>query len=182
MSSVVADYYSCSYEAVEYLVGKGCREIGLINSPRSISPYKRRYEGYRDAVREFDLEPICVTSSSTAEPNNFEFGYRGAARLLDEHPGLDAIMAAVDIQGMGALRVLHERGVRCPDDVRVISLTGHSIGRMLETTMTSMEVPAIEMGEKAARMAVEAIETPAGEPPARQHLVFSPTLVVRDSA
>lgn len=182
MSSVVADYYSCSYEAIEYLVGKGCREIGLINSPRSISPYKRRYEGYRDAVREFDLEPICVTSSSTAEPNNFEFGYRGAARLLDEHPGLDAIMAAVDIQGMGALRVLHERGVRCPDDVRVISLTGHSIGRMLETTMTSMEVPAIEMGEKAARMAVEAIETPAGEPPARQHLVFSPTLVVRDSA
>ncbi len=27
-------------------------------------------------------------------------------------------------------------------------MTGHAIGRMLETSMTSMEMPAFEMGEK----------------------------------
>lgn len=182
LSSVVADYYACSYEAIHYLMEQGCTKIGLINSPRSISPYKRRYDGYRDAVREHGLESIYVTPASNMEPNNYEYGYRCATRLLDEHPDLDAIAAAVDIQGLGALRVLHERGIRCPDEVRVMSLTGHSIGRMLETTMTSMEVPALEMGQKAARMAIEAIETPEGNNAARQHLVFSPTLVVRDSA
>ena len=182
LSSVVADYYACSYEAIHYLMEKGCREIGLINSPRSISPYKRRYDGYRDAIREHGLESICVTPSSNLEPNNFEYGYRCAARLLDEHPNLDAIAAAVDIRGLGAMRVLHERGLKCPDDIRVICLTGHAIGRMLETTMTAMEIPAIEMGQKAARMAVEAIEAQGGAAAARQHLVFSPTLVVRESA
>lgn len=184
MSSVVADYYACSYEAVNYLVDKGCKKIGLINSPRNISPYKRRYEGYEDAIREHGLESICVTPRKSDEPNNFQYGYGCAVRLLNEHPDIDAITAAVDIQGMGALRVLHERGIRCPEDIRVMSLTGHAIGNMLETTMTAMEVPALEMGQKAARMAVEAAESAnaAGGKPAVQHLVFSPTLVVRESA
>lgn len=184
MSSVVADYYACSYEAVEYLIDKGCRKIGLIYGPSNISPYKRRYEGYQDAVREFELESICVMPSTSSVPNSFEFGYRSAVRMLDEYPDIDAIMAAVDIQGMGALRALRERGIRCPDDVRVMSLTGHAIGNMLETTMTAMEVPALDMGRKAARMAIETVEAKAspGDKASVQHLVFSPTLVVRESA
>ena len=83
-----------------------------------------------------------------------------------------------------ALRALRERGIRCPDDVRVMSLTGHAIGNMLETTMTAMEVPALDMGRKAARMAIETVEAKAspGDKASVQHLVFSPTLVVRESA
>ena len=117
-------------------------------------------------------------------PNSFEFGYRSAVRMLDEYPDIDAIMAAVDIQGMGALRALRERGIRCPDDVRVMSLTGHAIGNMLETTMTAMEVPALDMGRKAARMAIETVEAKAspGDKASVQHLCSSPTLVVRESA
>lgn len=185
MSSVVADYYACSYEGVSYLVDKGCRHIGLINSPRNISPYRRRYEGYEDAVRKYGLESICVTPREPGEPNNFQFGYDCTMRLLDENPNIDAITAAVDIQGMGAMQALRERRIRVPQDIRVMSLTGHSIGSMLETTMTAMEVPALDMGRKAARMAVETIESPQSSTTGKaaiQHLVFSPTLVVRESA
>ena len=40
----------------------------------------------------------------------------------------------------------------------VISLTGHAIGGMLETAMTSMELPGREMGQWAADMILEDIE------------------------
>lgn len=180
ISSVVADYYACARDAASYLIEKGCLRIGLINSSQPISPYTRRYEGYQDAIKAFGLPSIVVTSSRN--PNSFDYGYNGTKQLIGQHEALDAIMVAVDIQGMGALRALKECGLHCPDDIRLISLTGHQIGSFLETGMTAMEVPSYEMGEKAARMLIEHIEAPSDRKPARQHLVFPPTLVSRESA
>ena len=90
-------------------------------------------------------------------------------------------MAAVDAQGIGALRALKEKGIKVPDQIRVISLTGHIIGNMLETSITSMEMPAREMGMKAAQMTIEEIESPSDQKPSPQHLVFSSSLVERES-
>ena len=61
-------------------------------------------------------------------------------------------------QGIGVLRVLKESGKKVPEEVMVISLTGHAIGGMLETAMTSMELPGREMGQRAADMILEDIE------------------------
>ena len=91
------------------------------------------------------------------------------------------MIVAVDIQGIGAIRALKERGLLIPDDMKLVSLTGHSIGGMLETTMTSMEIPAHEMGRKAAGMVVEAVET-KGRPQDISHLVFDPVLIERESS
>ena len=52
---------------------------------------------------------------------------------------------------------------------------------MLETSMTSMEMPAHEMGAKAAKMLIEEIEAPSGQKPGAQHLSFSASLVERES-
>lgn len=179
LDSVVADYDACGYEAVRYLAKKGCRSIGLINGPVDFWPYRGRLQGYRRALKELGLPEITAVAGEDC--NSFEYGESAAARLLGDCSELDAIMTAVDVQGMGAMRALQERGLSCPGDVRLMSLTGHSIGALLETPMTSMEVPAIEIGEKAVRMSIERIETSAGAKAARQHLVFSPTLVERQT-
>lgn len=179
ISSVVADYEACGYDAARFLASKGCREIGLINGSMRIAPYKGRYDGYKKAITELGLPEI--TTSSMELCNSFEYGYQCAQQLLDENPKLDAIMAAVDVQGLGAMRAIKERGLRVPEDVRVVSLTGHAVGSMLETTMTSLEVPAQEMGEKVTRMLIEEIEAPADQKPSPQHLVFSASLAERES-
>ena len=78
------------------------------------------------------------------------------------------------------MRALKEQGISL-SQIKVISLTGHSIGEMLQTTMTSLEIPANEMGEKAAMMIIEDIESPSDNKPSTQHLVFTSTLVERES-
>ena len=45
LSSVIANYKQSAYRAVKYLAGKGCKEIGLINGPMSLSTYYERYQG-----------------------------------------------------------------------------------------------------------------------------------------
>lgn len=90
-------------------------------------------------------------------------------------------MAAVDVQGLGAMRALKERGIRVPEEVKLVSLTGHAVGGMLETSMTSLEVPAREMGEKVMRMLAEEMEAPTDRKPRPRHLVFPAALVERES-
>ena len=179
MSSVVADYEASGREAVQYLYKKGCRTIGLIAGAQQLAPYRGRYEGYRKAIEELGLEEI--TSSSEKMVNSFGYGYECAAQLLDENPELDAIIAAVDVQGLGAIRAAAERGLTIPEQLRIISLTGHRVGRMLEKTMTSLEMPAFEMGAAAASMIVKEVEADPKHAPSRRHLNFATVLVERES-
>lgn len=178
LSSITADYESCGYEAVKYLYGKGCREIGLIAGAQHLAPFKERYVGYRKAVRQLGLEENL--SECSLPVNSFEYGFECANQLLDDNYALDAMIACVDVQGLGARRAIKERGIS-PSRIKVISLTGHAVGGMLRTSMTSMEMPAHEMGEKASAMVIEEIEAPSGQKPVPQHLVFSVTLVERES-
>ena len=179
LSSVVADFESSGREAVEYLYKKGCRTIGLIAGAQHLAPYRGRYEGYRKAVEELGLEEI--TGSSDRMVNSFGYGYESARQLLDENPDLDAIIAAVDVQGLGAVRAVAERGIKIPDQIKIMSLTGHRVGRMLETTMTSIEMPAFQMGEATAKLAIDEIEADPKHKPAHRHINFAQNLVERES-
>lgn len=180
ISSVVVDYKACGYEAAKYLASKGCKEIGLINGSMQLTPYRERYEGYHKALTELGLPETTAISQLPANLNSLEYGYDCVLELLEMNPDIDAIMAAVDVQGIGAMRALKEK--KClPHKIRVISLTGHIIGGMLETTMTSMEMPAYEIGAKAASMTIDEINAPDSNKPSPQHLVFTSSLVERES-
>lgn len=65
--------------------------------------------------------------------------------------------------------------------VRLMSLTGYLVGSLLETPMTSMEVPTEEISRKAVDTLVELIDAPADKKPSRSSLVFPPMLVERRS-
>ena len=179
ISSVVADYKECGEDAVRFLYRKGCRKMGLISGSNQLAPYRERYEGFRKAMRELELDAFYTSCDRPV--NSFAYGYDCANQLLDEHPDLDAILAAMDVQGLGAIRAASERGLRIPQQIKIISLTGHEVGAMLQTTMTSMEMPARLMGQKAARMVIEAIEAPDADKQAPQHLSFTMQLEERES-
>ena len=179
ISSVVADYRECGADAVRFLYNKGCRRIGLISGSSQLAPYRERHEGVRRAAKELEMEAFY--SECDRPVNTFEYGYDCANQLLDEHPDLDAILAAVDVQGLGAIRAVTERGLRIPEQIKVMSLTGHEVGAMLQTAMTSMEMPSRLMGQKAARMVIEEVEAPGGQRPAPQHLSFTMQLEERES-
>ncbi len=75
----------------------------------------------------------------------------------------DGILAASDAQGIGVFRALKERHIRVPEDIKVLSLTGYQMGEMLETSLTSMELPSTEIGVKSFLMLLEAINAKNAE-------------------
>lgn len=179
-SSVVTDFYSCAYEAVKYLYQKGCRYIGFINGSLEIIPYKERYKGYKKAMRECGCQEY-LAKSSLPKGNYFKDGYEGVSQLLEQNPNIDGIMTAVDVQGIGVIRALKERGIKLSEQVKIISLTGHSIGGLMETSLTSIEVPSYEMGEQSARMIIKEIEMGMDMSRELQHIVLKASLVERET-
>jgi len=180
ISSVVGDYESCGRNAVKYLYSHGCRHIGLIAGALHLNPYAGRREGYCKGIAQFGLEEIF--SESQKRVNTFDYGYECSMQLLDENPDLDAIIAMLDVQGLGAIRALKDRGVGMPEQVKVLSLTGHHLGGMLQTSMTSLEMPARQMGEKSAQILISDIDAAAaGKTNSPVHISFPYTLTERES-
>ena len=180
ISSVVTDYHEIAYNGVKYLVSKGCRHIGLINGFSKLIPYRDRYRGYHDAINECGLEENVVGLNGPSR-NYFKEGYDGVQHLLKQDSCLDAIMAAVDMHGIGAIRALKKNGMKFPEQIKVMSLTGHCIGDMLETSMTSMEMPSVEMGRKAVQLLIDEMEAKQEIAPAYQHIIFHASLVERET-
>lgn len=180
IDSVVANYYTSAYDGVKFLVKKECKSIGFINGSMEIVPYKDRYDGYHKAMKKFALEEHVIKSTLPIG-DYFKVGYEGTLRLLEEVENLDAIMVAVDMQGMGAIRALKDKGKKIPKEVKVLSLTGQSIGSLLETSMTSMELPTKGMGEQALNVILEEINVSQEEKQAIKHIVFEPVLIERET-
>ncbi len=179
LSSVVVDYEDIGYESVHHLYDKGCRKIALINASMSLTPYADRYKGYKRAVTELGLEEMLTSGEALMQST--EYGYDCTLNLLDAYNDIDAIMVANDSQGIGAMRALKERGIKVPDQVKVLSMTGVQIGNMLETSLTSFELPGEEIGSEAAAMLIRAVEASSGSKPHTQHLTLSATLFERES-
>ena len=176
ISSVISNYYDAAKEMVRFLYKKGCRNIGLLTGNLEVKPFEERYKGYRKITRELHL-PEIIDSTDAINVPGFHAGLNGTKRLIAEHPELDAVLAATDLQGLGAMRALKELGISCPEQIKVVSLTGFSLGPMLEKAMTSMAVPSPEMARAALRLLVEQIEAADKTRPSRQHIVFNASLL-----
>ena len=155
---------------------RNCRHIGMLNANLDVKPFEERYKGYRKITRELHL-PEIIDSTDAINVPGFHAGLNGTKRLIAEYPELDAILVATDLQGLGAIRALKELGISCPEQIKVVSLTGFSLGPMLEKAMTSMVVPSPEMARAALHLLVDQIEAADKTKPSRQHIVFNASLL-----
>jgi LacI family transcriptional regulator len=105
---------------VKHLLEHGRRRIALIIGDGGFGDPDPRERGWRRALRAAGLPDGPIVRV----PWSREGGYTGGLALLAEDPELDAVFASNDLQGIGLLRALLERGVRVPEDVAVVAFDG----------------------------------------------------------
>lgn len=105
---------------VAHLVDHRRHRIGLIIGDSGFGSPDPREQGWRLALRAAGLPEGPVVSS----PFTRQGGYTSGLALLDGGFEIDAVFASNDLQAIGLVRALHERGVRIPEDVAVVSFDG----------------------------------------------------------
>lgn len=129
--------------AYEHLVSHGHSDIGFIAGLRDTGPVGVRAAAWR-ALRGGDVEPFRSAYS-------FESAWALASELMAAASLPGAVIVATDEQAIGVLAAAHERGVRIPDDLAVISMDGSPITRFTAPALTVMEQPTRPMAQAAVQ-------------------------------
>lgn len=177
--SVSIDNELGGYLATRHLLKCGHSRVGLVMAHPDSVPAHDRYLGYCRAMSEAgqSIDTRLIAASDDLEEHGFSEGqgYRGMSVLLDrERP--DAVFVTSDVQALGVLSVLRERGLRVPVDVAVIGFDDIYVSRHIG--LSTLRQPMYEMGRLATEKLLARIEDPERM---ASHTVFSPRLVARRS-
>jgi LacI family transcriptional regulator len=159
-SSVLHDDVGGGSMAGEHLLSLGHRRVAQLAGPDDIAPFLRRSEGFSAAVSAAGIEEIRGPGPASVTPA-FEEGRRMMSGLLEVPVRPTGVFVQSDVMAVGALDAISAAGLRCPEDISVIGYNNVPMGRFVSPPLTTIEMPAEELGAESARMALAAIEDAA---------------------
>ena len=177
LSFVGFNNFTAAYSMTEYLIRLKHERIGLILGPYTkVRRARRRLEGYLAALGDNGLryDPRMVIEK---HPTLHE-GEEAMRKLLSMRQPPTAVFAASDMLAVGALAAAREKGFRVPEDVSVAGFDDIDFAAFSNPPLTTVRVPASQMGKMAVEMLVEMIEGNSGE--VRQ-ITLDTELIIRGS-
>ncbi|KAB8290326.1 LacI family DNA-binding transcriptional regulator [Bifidobacterium avesanii] len=179
--NITVDNVKAAYDATAHLIRAGRTRIALVGG--EFGPLRNsrscRAEGYRAALNDAGLpfDPRLV--HGIYDWNSME-GARAVDVLMEYAPNFDAVLACDDLLALGVMRRLMDRGLRIPDDVRVVGMDDIGQSRYSVPTLTS-----VDLGRQ--NVAVEAVDSliaqaAAGRRAAPELRYVAHRLICRDSS
>ncbi|WP_340109965.1 LacI family DNA-binding transcriptional regulator [Pikeienuella sp. HZG-20] len=151
------DNYAAGRLAMDHLLSLGHRRIGLICGRSDVNDRAReRRRSYEDAMTEAGLD----IDSGLIFERDFEFveGQTAMSRMLITPEPPTAVFAANDIQAVGALSACRNAGLRVPEDISIVGFDDLPITQFSAPQLTTLRVPAAEMGHRAATRLLQMID------------------------
>jgi LacI family transcriptional regulator len=150
--------YKASFEATEHLIQQGCQRIAHFGGDPVQGIYEKRRNGYIAALRIHNL-PIDESVILQAEYLNAEEGTRLAQQVLSMQPRVDGIVCANDTAAVSAIKYAKSQGIRIPEDLAIIGFNNDPVCEIIEPALSSVDHPAVPMGEAAVNHVLQIIET-----------------------
>ena len=159
----------------EHLLQHGHQRIGMVAAPSNTTTGADRRAGFLDAMVEAGIEvpPSLIVEGDYTSRG----GYEAMNRLLDTRP--DAVFCASDTMALGVLRALADAGLRCPDDMALVSFDGLIEADESGLPITTVQQPIRQTGEEAVSLLLDLVDDDGETQPVRRTL--STELVVRRS-
>ncbi|WP_433201242.1 LacI family DNA-binding transcriptional regulator [Dactylosporangium sp. CS-047395] len=163
---VAVDNVAAAREATAYLASLGRRRIaalGVQHTAEGVSA-RLRLQGYQNALADAGL-PADPALLAPAERWHRADGAAAMRALLAAGERPDAVFCFNDALALGALRALHEAGLRVPRDVAVAGFDGIDDGRFSIPTLTTVEPDIARLATLAVQLLAERITGAADHPP-----------------
>lgn len=178
--SVVVDDYQGAFEATQHLVSQGCTRIAHIAGHQHLSIFKKRLNGYIDALIANNLpvnEAIIIQGEVTIES-----GYTCMHHLLSMDQEPDGVFAVEDFTALGAVKALKEKGKKVPDEVAVIGFANEAFGEYITPSLSTVNQQTVKMGEEAANLFFDLSSKDHFYTHSYKQVVLKPELIFRESS
>lgn len=158
-SSVLINNAQGAYLATNYLIDRTGKQPGHLCSSYKIENFTGRKSGFRQAVREHGMS---VSKSVTHELSpSIEGAFSDMLEIIDSGDDLaEAYFADNDLIGIGVIKALKLRGYKIPDDIAIIGFDNISESRVIDPSLTTVDIPRKFMGQTVAAQLIRQLNIP----------------------
>lgn len=177
---IAIDNVSAAHTAVRHLVGRGRSRIAYLGARTDSAnrPAHLRLQGWREGLAAAGLPAPESLVGPTGGWDRGD-GAEAMARMLDAGVRPDAVFAYNDLVAIGAMRVLHERGLRVPWDVAVVGFDDLKESRFGAVTLTTIAPDKEAIARLAVQSLLRSLDLP--DEPGGRELTAEFRLVERES-
>lgn len=153
---VIVDDFDSALNSTQYLINLGCRNIALFSSVDNLSVGKLRAEGYLKALENNNIpinENLIVRTDSESD-------LKDKIKTVFSNNRIDGIFALDENDSVAALKIGLKRGYKIPQELSIIGFAdGILASRRLSPSLTTVSQHGIEIGEVAAKLLIERLES-----------------------
>lgn len=172
---VASNNYQGGFDGTNLLLLHGHRKIACIQGPLSSMPNLRRIDGYRAALKKAGAEGCELIVGNDFTVQN---GYIEMKILLNMKERPTAVFALSNTIGLGAIKAIHEAGLRIPEDISLVSFDNNVYLDYLVPAVTRIGQRVDEMGKMAVKLLMESIR---GQHVPASQIELSTETILRDS-
>ena len=181
VTSIVLDHHRAAEVALRHLVELGHRKIAFIKGQAFVPDTEVRWTAIMGAAKQIGLS-ISTNLVTQIEDNSPSphLGYEVTQKLLASGERFTALFAFNDISAIGAIRALHEFGLRVPEDISVVGFDDIESAAYQSPALTTVQQPLRKMGRMAAETLLRRISRPSEKSDAASpRITVEPELIVR---
>lgn len=159
------DELSASYNVTRHLLKLGHKRIAYLTGPQVAPWAHERFEGYRRALREANLDVddrLVFQAGGTIDD-----GTKAALQMFNETCDATAVQAVNDLVAIGCAATLLAQGLKIPDDVSVAGFGNILLTEHFRVPLTTVRQPKLRLGVAAMEMMMQLLR---GERPQTRRL------------
>jgi LacI family transcriptional regulator len=147
-----------AFDATEYLIKKGCKNIAHVANAPQLSITEQRQTGYEDALKKYNIAFDANYVKYCEHGGSKKGEVDSAVKALLELPiKPDAIFVASDRLSIGCLEALKKYNTA--GDIIVAGFSNSDVVNLLKPSLSYVRQPAFEMGRIATEMLISLIES-----------------------
>ena len=175
--SVHIDNYQAAYDATQYLITSGHRDIVFVSGPKHSFVTKDRELGFCAAIQssELSLDEANILHSDLTSNG----GVNAAMEIFARSVMPTAIFCANDDMALGVLGLASRRGIRVPEELSIMGFDDTRYAAIANPPLSTVFQPARDIGIGAAKRLLRAIDSP--EDSAVKAEILPHRLVIRSS-
>jgi LacI family transcriptional regulator len=151
---VIIDDQMAAYEAVDYLVNQGFKDIALVTTVDYVSVGKLRTDGYINALNDHD---IPVSEHLIVKIEDIDHCEDPIEKMLREQKP-KALFAVNELFAVTSIKLATKMGIKVPEELSVIGFTDGIISQYSSPSITTVSQNGIKMGGRAAKMLIDRLE------------------------
>lgn len=175
-SSVGIDDYKSAYKAMEYVINKGHKNIGIIIGGEGDEGVgEKRLKGYFDCIKDNNIpkEYIKVIEGQY----EYNQSYFQTLKCIEENKEITVFCAISDIMAVGAAKAITKTGKIIGKDIDIIGFDGMDIAKFYNPSITTIEQPREDIAKKGIKLLIKQLEKNEKE----KHIILDTKLLKRES-